>query len=99
MNALTPKIGDALIVALEAPGNTLTRCAGGFRDPAAHLYPEGRQDIVTRRTGNALVNAGLADYNDRRIPSSMTLTRKGFDIALEHALKVLSAAPEQAAAA
>ena len=90
---ITPKLGEALLIALNA-GHTLVRCAGGFHDAGARHYPEyeGRIPSITRRTANTLVNAGLADYNDRQIPSSLTLTPKGLQIALAHAQTVLGVA-------
>ena len=87
---ITPKLGAALIVALESPGCTLTRCVGGFRDPRGHLYPAGRQEVVTRRTANALSNAMLAEFNDRTVPSAITLTDKGVDVALDYTMKTLA---------
>lgn len=90
---ITPKLGEALLIALDA-GHTLVRCASGFHDHGAqfHAEYEGRIPSITRRTANTLVNAGLADYNDRQLPSSLTLTPKGLEIALEHAHKVLGVA-------
>lgn len=89
---ITPKLGEALITLLEAPDNQLTRCAGGFKDPQAHHYPEGRQTVVTRRTANTLVNAMLADFNNPVIPSAIKLTPRGFSLALDHACASLTKA-------
>ena len=73
---LTPKLREALQLAAAAPGHTMTRCAKGFR-PAKSFGPVA----VTRRTANTLVNAMLADYNDRTLPSAFTLTQKGVELA------------------
>ncbi len=69
---ITPKLADALQHLLAAPAHRITRCHKGF----------GRTDVtnapaITRRTANALVCAGLADFNDRILPSHITLTAKG----------------------
>lgn len=74
---ITEKFGDALLLALSAPHHRLTRCCKGFRPAGQH----GEPPVVTRRTANALVNANLGDYNDRTIPSAMTLTAKGVEAA------------------
>lgn len=90
---ITPKLGEALQIALDA-GHTLVRCANGFHDHGAQFHAEykGRIPSITRRTANTLVNAGLADYNDRKIPSSLTLTPKGLETALAHVQKLLAVA-------
>ena len=85
---ITPKLREALQCAASAPNATLVRCCKGFR-PAGQF---ASRPVVTRRTANTLVNAGLADYNDRQLPSSLTLTPKGLEIALKHAQNVLRAA-------
>lgn len=69
---MTPKIADALQALQAAPHHRLGRCQKGFGKIHGSLAP-----TITRRTGNQLVNAGLADYNDRLIPSAITLTAKG----------------------
>lgn len=73
---LTPKLREALQIASTAPNHTLTRCCKGFR-PAQTFGPPA----VTRRTANSLVNAMLANYNNRTLPSALTLTRKGIEAA------------------
>lgn len=84
---ITEKFGDALLLALHAPGHCLTRCRNGFHTPRQVC----EVTHVTRRTANAIVNAGLATYNDRIVPSAMTLTTAG--VARAQAI-----APVQAAA-
>ena len=53
------------------------------------------EDADARNTANELRNAMLADFNDDRIPSALTLTAKG--VALAQSLQPC-AHPEQAAA-
>lgn len=67
----TPMHTRALLSALAAPGHTLRRCRGGFRDAAAPLV------VHTRRTANALVDAGDATFDDASCPSAITLTAAG----------------------
>lgn len=74
---LTPKLREALQCAASAADHTLVRCCKGFR-------PKGQftaRPPVTRRTANELVNAMLADFNDRAIPSALTLTPRGIALA------------------
>lgn len=73
---LTPKLREALRIAAAAPGHTMTRCCKGFR-PARSFGPVA----ITRRTANSLVNACLADYDDRTLPSALTLTPRGVEVA------------------
>ncbi len=77
---ITPKLGEGLAALLAAPGQCLTRRQNGFGKTGAGLAP-----AITRRMGNQLVNAGLADYNDRLIPSAITLSEKGISMARAHA--------------
>lgn len=74
---ITEKFGDALLLALRAPGHRLIRCSKGFREP-------GNWPVVTRRTANAVVNANLGDFNDRTLPSALTLNAKGVEEAKRH---------------
>ena len=74
---LTPKLQEALLAAFHAPGVTLNRCCGGFFDAS-----KGAQSPkVTMRTCNALVEGGMAVYNNPDIPSCVTLTPDGIQIA------------------
>lgn len=82
---ITEKFGDALLLALRAPGHRLIRCSKGFREP-------GNWPVVTRRTANAVVNANLGDFNDRTLPSAITLTPKGVAVAQEFAAQTVPAA-------
>lgn len=82
---ITPKLGGALLLALIAPGHCLTRCRDGFRD-RDHAW------VVTRRTANTLVETNLADYNDRTLPSALTLTPKGVAVAQEFAAQTVPVA-------
>lgn len=88
---ITPKLGEALMIALDA-GHTLVRCAHGFQDPGARRYAEyeGHIPSITRRTANTLVNACLAEFNDPDVPSALTLTDRGFNVALAHARATLA---------
>lgn len=72
-----PKSREALQAALRAPDHTLTRCCGGFFDASKAGTPHARATIVTRRTANDLHNAMLAEFNDRDVPSALTLTARG----------------------
>ena len=74
---LTPKLREALRCAASAPNATLVRCCKGFR-PAGTF---AARPVVTRRTANALVNAMLADFNDRTLPSAVTLNPRGLALA------------------
>lgn len=67
----TPMHTRALLAALAAPAHTLRRCRGGFRDQATPLA------VHTRRTANALVDAGDATFDDANCPSAITLTASG----------------------
>lgn len=67
----TPMHTRALLAALAAPAHTLRRCRGGFRDAATPLV------VHTRRTANALVDAGDATFDDANCPSAITLTTAG----------------------
>ena len=73
----TPKLADALRHLSRATNGRLTRAHRGFGFTGVTNSP-----LITRRTGNALVCAGLADYNDRILPSTITLTEKGQIVAL-----------------
>lgn len=84
---MTPKLTEAVQLAAAAPAHTLVRCREGFRMPRS----TGSHASITRRTANVLVNAQLADFNERMVPSSLTLTPQGIALAL-------SIAPQQAAA-
>lgn len=72
----TPKLADALRHLSLATNGRLTRARGGFG-----FAGTSKTALITRRTGNALVCAGWADYNDRILPSAITLTEKGQAIA------------------
>ena len=76
---ITPKLGEALQLAVSASSCTLTRCGRGFHDSRTRLDTSSPYGIVTRRTANQLANAGLATYNDRTVPSAITLTAKGVE--------------------
>ncbi len=69
---ITPNLSDALRALSRAPNGRLTRAHRGFGHTGITNAP-----LITRRTANALVCAGLADFNDRFLPSSLTLTEKG----------------------
>lgn len=84
---LTPKPREALLAAFHAPAHTLIRCAGGFRNPE-----DPRAAPVTRRTANELSNAMLAEFNDRDVPSALTLTARGVAEALRLQAESLAAA-------
>lgn len=73
---ITPKLRDALLLALRAPERTLTRCAAGFHSPS-----DRHAGAVTRRTANTLHNAMLGEFNAADIPSAITLTPRGVDLA------------------
>jgi len=74
---LTPKLREALQLAASAPQHRLVRCHKGFRPAGIH----STQPAVTRRTANQLVNAMLANFNDRTLPSAVTLTARGLELA------------------
>lgn len=76
MNATdpTPKVRDALLLALHADDHTLTRCRDGFRCARAG-------GTVTRRIANTLRNAMLAEFNAVDVPSAITLTERGAALA------------------
>jgi len=74
---ITPKLREALQCAATAPNATLVRCCKGFR-PAGQF---ASRPVVTRRTANTLVNAMLASFNDRTLPSALTLTPRGLELA------------------
>lgn len=78
--ALTPKLQDALLSAFHAPGVTLNRCAAGYFDRSRGPRPAAGA-AVTVRTANALVQDGLAEFNDPHVPSSLTLTPAGIRLA------------------
>lgn len=66
----TPAVRAALLAALHSPDHTLSRVRGGFAAFDSKL-------VVTRRTANALHNAGLVAFDQRDFPSSVTLTPLG----------------------
>jgi hypothetical protein len=74
---ITPKLREALQCAATAPNATLVRCCKGFR-PAGQF---ASRPVVTRRTANTLVNAMLASFNDRTLPSALTLTPRCLELA------------------
>lgn len=74
---LTPKIREALLLAASAPKHQLVRCHQGFRPSGVR----SSQAAVSRRTANQLVNGMLADFNDRTLPSCVTLTQRGLELA------------------
>lgn len=67
---ITPKLREALH-SLQQAGDALTRCRGGWHDKARPGV------IVTMRTANVLVNAGLAAFDSDWIPSLLELTPRG----------------------
>ena len=73
---LTPKLQDAVQLAGTAADHTLNRCRGGWYNRSASASPQGAQ-VVTTRTANALVELGLATYDDDTIPNALTLTLAG----------------------
>lgn len=75
--SLTPKLADALRHLSRANNGRIGRAHRGFGFTGITNSP-----LITRRTANALVCAGLADYNDRFLPSAITLTEKGQIVAL-----------------
>lgn len=73
---LTPKLHAAVQLAHAANAHTLNRCRGGWYDRSHNTAPQGAQ-VVTTRTANALVDMGLAEYDDDTLPSCLTLTKAG----------------------
>ncbi len=92
---MTPKLSDALRHLVNAPSGRICRAHKGFGFTGTTNAP-----LITRRTANALVCAQLADYNDRWLPSCITLTDKGRIMArtLPPGTSVDAATPEQVAA-
>ena len=82
--ALTPKLREAALLAFHAPGVTLTRCCGGWRDPSQGAA----SPVVTTRTANTLVETGMAVYNEPLVPSALTLTPSGIADARAYAAPV-----------
>lgn len=76
--ALTHKVEEGLLAAFHAPGVTLIRCRAGYFDRSKGPRPEV---VVTTRTANALVEGCMAVYDDPIVPSSLTLTPDGIQIA------------------
>lgn len=72
----TPKLQDALLLAFAASQHTLNRCRGGWFDRSRNPAPQGAE-VVTTRTANALVDMGLAAYDDPRLPCALALTAHG----------------------
>lgn len=81
--ALTPKLREAALLAFHAPGVTLTRCCGGWRDPSKG----GQSPVVTTRTANTMVDTGLAIYNEPLVPSALTLIPAGIAAVRDYAAK------------
>lgn len=75
---LTPKLQAALLAAFHAPAVTLNRCNGGFFDRGRGPVP---LDVITRRTAQALVDGGMAVFDDATVPSCITLTPDGIQLA------------------
>ena len=73
---LTPKLQAAVQLAHAATGHTLNRCRGGWYDRSHNAAPQGAE-VVTTRTANALVDMGLAEFDDDTLPSRLTLTDAG----------------------
>jgi len=74
--ALTPKPEEALLAAHGAQDGTLNRCRGGWYDRSQHPSPAGGL-VITSRTANALVDMGLAEYDNPYIPSALYITHDG----------------------
>lgn len=71
---LTPKLRDAVLLAQAAPAHTLHRCRLGWHNRS---HAAAGAQAVTTRTANALVDMGLADYDDAALPAALTLTTAG----------------------
>lgn len=91
---LTPKLQDAVQLAGTAAAHTLNRCRDGWYNRTANAAPQGAQ-VVTTRTANALVDMGLAEYDDDALPSALTLTEHG----AAEAARIVAASKSQQAAA
>lgn len=74
----TPKLQQALLLTFSAANHTLNRCRAGWYDRRRGAAPQ-ESEVVTTRTANALVDMGLADYDDAMLPSALTLTAHGAD--------------------
>lgn len=81
--ALTPKLREAALLAYHAPGVTLVRCCGGYRDPSK----PATSPVVTPRTANTMVVTGMAVYNEPLVPSGLTLTPDGIATARHYAMQ------------
>jgi hypothetical protein len=77
--ALQPTAHAAVLLAFNAPGVSLSRCPGGFRD-ADKPYS---RTVVTTRTANLLVDEGVAVYDDPYCPRTLTLTPAGIQYGRE----------------
>ena len=82
--ALTPKLREAALLAYHAPGVTLVRCRGGFRDPSK----PATSPVVTTRTTNTMVETGMAAYDEPLMPNRLTLTLDGIATARHYAPQV-----------
>lgn len=80
--ALTHKLQEGLLEAFHAPGVTLTRCASGYFNRSKGPTPSV---VVTKRTAITLVEGGMAVYDDPIVPSALTLTPDGIQIARDAA--------------
>ena len=76
--ALTHKLQQGLLAAFHAPGVTLNRGRNGYFDRSKGPRPD---IVVTTRTAKTLVDGGMAVYDDPVVPSALTLTPDGIQIA------------------
>ena len=76
MTQVTPKVREALLLALDAPAGELKRCRGGFA-------PQGRPScgVVTPRTANTMQADGLLDFDQPLFPTTVALSAKGVELA------------------
>ena len=70
---LTQKPREAVLAAFHAPGVSLSRGPFGYQDHSKGAHAP----VVTVRTANTLIEAGIAVYDDPIIPSVLTLTPVG----------------------
>lgn len=83
---LQPIVREALLAALASPDHTLRRTRGGFKGTPERVF--------TKRAINWLEQTGLANFDQREFPTTVTLNQRG----IEHAQQ-LSAPGAQAGAA
>lgn len=69
---ITPKVREALLLALHTPGHRLVRGKGGYVRQGA---PQAGS--VTIRTANAMQAGGLVEFDQPMFPACITLTPDG----------------------